>query len=109
MLLIDDQCAFCNRSAAFIIRHGGEDKMEFESLFKEEGKKYLKQVGLPQDYNQSIVFIERGKAYLKSDAALRITRYLNGIWPSFYVFIVVPRFVRDFFYNIIAKHRHRFG
>jgi predicted DCC family thiol-disulfide oxidoreductase YuxK len=108
VLLIDDQCAFCNKSTAFIVRNGGEDKMEFESLFKSEGKEYLKKTGLPENYTDSIVFIENGKAYLKSDAALRVSRYLKGIWPLLYIFVVVPRGIRDFFYSFIAKHRHKF-
>lgn len=81
--------------------------MEFKSLFKDDGKELMKRFGLPEDYDQSIVFIEKGRAYVKSGAALRVTKYLNIWWKPFFIFIIVPRPIRDFFYMLVSKHRHR--
>jgi len=81
--------------------------MDFLSLYSDEGKQLLKKHGLPQDYNKSLVLIEDDKLYLKSDAALKIARRLDGIWPVFYYFRFVPRFIRDAVYDIISRHRHK--
>jgi predicted DCC family thiol-disulfide oxidoreductase YuxK len=108
VLLADSECAICNRSVKFIREHQKKNqKILFRSLFSDEGKKYLRQYGLPENYRESLVYIEKDRAYLRSDAALRVTRKMRGLFPVLYVFIIIPRKVRDFFYNLIARHRHR--
>lgn len=55
----------------------------------------------------SIVLIEGDKHWKKSSAALRIARELSGIWPALYIFMIIPRFFRDFIYDSIANNRYR--
>jgi predicted DCC family thiol-disulfide oxidoreductase YuxK len=40
-------------------------------------------------------------------AALRIARKLDDAWSWSYIFIAVPKFIRDFFYKLFAKYRYR--
>ena len=55
----------------------------------------------------SVVLIgEEGQFFEKSDAALEIARYLRG-WSWLYGFRFVPRTIRDFFYDIVARNRYR--
>ena len=56
---------------------------------------------------EGVVFIENGKAYFKSLAAFRIVRYFGGIWKGLIIFSVLPKFITDFFYDIIAKNRYK--
>jgi predicted DCC family thiol-disulfide oxidoreductase YuxK len=108
VLLVDSECAVCNRSVQLIRRHLGRDeKILFRSLFSEEGIKYLKKHNLPEDYRESLVLIDQGKIYLKSDAVLRIAGKMKGIYPLLSVFMIVPRRIRDIFYDLLAKHRHK--
>ena len=51
--------------------------------------------------------IENGKAYTHSDAALNIAVHLDGKWSAPYFLIVVPKFIRDFFYKLFAKYRYK--
>lgn len=44
---------------------------------------------------------------MRSTAALRVAKHLSGLWTILYVFIVVPKFIRDFIYNLIAKKRYK--
>jgi predicted DCC family thiol-disulfide oxidoreductase YuxK len=53
------------------------------------------------------VLVEGGRCYERSSAALRIARRLSGAWPLLYAFVVVPRPVRDFVYDVVAKNRYR--
>lgn len=109
IVLIDDTCTFCNRSVAFIINHGGGDTFDFISLYEKKGKNHLKNSGLPENYDASVVLIDtkQDMAYIKSGAVLRIARRLKGLWPVFYAFLIIPRFIRDAVYDIVARHRHR--
>lgn len=54
----------------------------------------------------SVVLIENGKAFTKSTAALRIAKQLTGGWPLFYACIVIPAFIRDGIYDLVAKYRY---
>ncbi len=108
ILLVDDTCTLCNRSVGFIMKNVGEDRYRFLSLTSAEGRKILGQYGLPEDYNDSLVLISDNKAYIRSDAVLRIAMNLKGLYILIYALIIVPRPVRDAVYSVITKHRHKF-
>jgi len=61
----------------------------------------------------SMVWVEPDEAangsrvLVRSDAALRVARYLGGWWRLALIARVLPRPIRDAFYNLIARHRHR--
>ena len=106
-LLVDSDCKFCSKAVQFIIKHGGEDKYDFYSLNSDEGREILQKYDFPKDYDKSIVLIENEKAYIKSDAALRISKNLNGILPILYRFRIVPKNIRDSIYDFVSRHRHK--
>jgi len=53
------------------------------------------------------MLIEGEILYTRSTAALRIAKKLSGLWPVFYAFMVIPKFLRDPIYNLIAKNRYK--
>jgi predicted DCC family thiol-disulfide oxidoreductase YuxK len=67
----------------------------------------LKECGLDKTRVDMLVFQEHGHCYLRSTAALRAFRYLRFPWPLLYAFIIVPPFLRDPVYNLIAHNRYR--
>ncbi len=56
---------------------------------------------------ETIVVLERGKARVRSDAALFLARRLPWPWPLLAAFILLPRPLRDALYGIVARHRYR--
>ncbi len=56
---------------------------------------------------EGVVFVESDKAYFKSAAAFRIVRYFGGFWRILIVFSVLPLFITDFFYDVIARNRYK--
>lgn len=107
IVLFDGVCNFCNNSVNFIIRKDNTDYFRFLALQSEKGKKIIERHNLDPENLQTIIFLEDGKIYTRSTAALRIARKLNGGWKLFYGFVIVPTFIRDIIYNVIAKHRYR--
>lgn len=105
-LLFDGVCNFCNDSVNFIIRRDHHKKFKFAPLQSELGIELRKKYGIPEDVD-SVVLIENDQAFMHSTAALRIARNLGGIYSLAYVFILVPAFIRDFFYKTFAKNRYR--
>lgn len=106
IILIDSKCSFCSKTGQFIARKGGENKFQFHSLYSEEGKKQLLKYGLPKDYRDSVVLIENETVFLKSDAVLKISQKLNGIYPFFSRFNFIPQKIRDSIYDFVARHRN---
>jgi len=84
-----------------------QNKYMFASLQSDEGNFLVNKYGVDVIKNDSIILIEENKYYLRSTAALRISKNLKGAWKLFYIFIIIPPAIRDFFYNIIANHRYK--
>lgn len=107
IILFDGICNLCNNSVQFVIKRDNKQQFLFASLQSDAAAKlllqfYNKKIGL-----QSIVLIEDNKVYDKSTAALRIARKLNPLWNILYIFIIVPKNLRDLVYDYIAKYRYK--
>lgn len=107
IVLFDGVCNLCNNSVVFIIKHDKEDRFRFAALQDEAGEKITNQYQIDTDKVDSIVLVDNEKAYTKSDAALRIALYLNGLYPLLYGFMIVPRFLRNWVYDLIAGNRYK--
>jgi predicted DCC family thiol-disulfide oxidoreductase YuxK len=107
ILLFDGYCNLCSRLVNFIDKIDKKAKFLFVSLQSASGQSLLKKFGLPRDDFDSVVYIKGDKYYLKSSAILHILKELGGIWKLFFIFIIIPNFIRDFIYKIIAKTRYK--
>jgi predicted DCC family thiol-disulfide oxidoreductase YuxK len=107
IILFDGVCNLCNNSVNFIIDRDSKSRYLFASLQSEFAQKRMREAGLDPLKLNSIVLLENGKAYQKSTAALKIAGNLDGFWFLWKAFFVLPPFMRDFFYDIIAKNRYR--
>ena len=106
ILLFDGVCNFCNGSVQFIIKRDQAAYFQFASIQSEAGQALLAQYKIPTEVD-SVILIENGKAYIESTAALKVCRKLDGAWKLFYALLIVPAFIRNFFYRIFAKNRIR--
>jgi predicted DCC family thiol-disulfide oxidoreductase YuxK len=106
IVLFDGICNFCNSSVQFIINRDPKAYFRFASMQGETGQKILRDQQLP-DYMGSFVLIENGRTYIRSTAALRICKHLNGIWKIGILFLAIPSPVRDIIYNFIAHNRYK--
>ena len=107
VILFDGVCNLCNSSVNWIIDHDKQNQFKFASLQSVYGQNTVKQLGLQDNYMNTVVFEDNGKAYLRSDAALQILKQLGGVYSLAVVFYIVPSFVRDFFYKIVANNRYK--
>jgi predicted DCC family thiol-disulfide oxidoreductase YuxK len=109
IVLFDGHCNLCNQTVDFLVRNNRRENLKFASLQSECGRRLLGDHGLETSFDRpdSIVFIEEGKAYTHSEAALLIARNLDGVWPVLAVFLFVPRTLRDVVYRLVARNRYR--
>ena len=107
IILFDGVCNLCNSSVHFIIKKDKKKQFLFTSLQSDAARDILLQFQLKNSELDSILLIENGEIYQKSDAILKIVKHLNGIWKMSYGFIIIPKFIRDYVYMLIAKNRYR--
>ena len=108
IILFDGVCNLCNNSVNFIIDRDKENFFQFASLQSEFGQKLQQENSekIPANID-SIILYENGSVFTKSSAALRIAKKLSGGWKFLYALIIIPSFIRNFFYDVIAKNRYR--
>ncbi len=107
IVLFDGVCTLCNQSIDFIIQRDHKSVFKFASLQSDFAQGLLK--GYPIDAHalDSVLLIKNGKLYQKSTAALHIARQLKGGWKLLYGCLIIPRFLRDAVYQLIARNRYR--
>ncbi len=107
VILFDGVCNLCNASVQFVIRHDKKRLFRFASLQSSFGESILKKYNLPANTFNSFILLSDNKIYTRSTAALLVAKKLNGLIKLFYGFIILPGFIRDFVYNVIAKNRYK--
>jgi predicted DCC family thiol-disulfide oxidoreductase YuxK len=105
IILFDGECNFCNASIQFVLNHEKNSELFFSSLQSNTGKEIQDYFGIKN--SESVILIENNKLFIKSTAALRITKYLKGGFPLLYIFIIIPTFIRNVIYDYIAKKRYK--
>jgi predicted DCC family thiol-disulfide oxidoreductase YuxK len=93
VVLFDGVCNLCNGLVQFIIRRDPHARFRFAPM-----------TSFAAD---TIVLVEDGRRYERSAAVLRIARQLRAPWPLLFAFIVVPRPLRDWAYDAMARRRYR--
>lgn len=107
LILFDGVCNFCNYWVTFAIKRDRKNKLKFTPLQGETAKQLLPQFHIDPSSLSSVIFIDNGKVYTQSSAAIQICKHLDGGWKLFYGLIIIPKFFRDFLYNIIARNRYK--
>jgi predicted DCC family thiol-disulfide oxidoreductase YuxK len=107
VILFDGYCNLCSRSVQFVLKHDRKAKFRFASLQSEYGKLLLQKHQLPTESFGSFVLVEDDKIHLNSTAALRVVKSLSGMWSVLYFAIIIPRFIRDAVYGLVARNRYR--
>ena len=108
IIIYDEICNMCSTSVKFIAKRDKDSKFIFLSQQSEETKTILNEFDFQDTDLDTIVFIKNDKCFIKSDAILEITKELTGLWFLFSYFKIVPKFIRDFLYDLIAKNRYKF-
>lgn len=107
IVLFDGVCNLCNGAVQFIIKRDRHERFRFAAQQSEAGQRLLHKFGLDPNELGTMVLVEGGQCYVRSDAALRIARKLDGLWPGCYAGIVVPRPIRNAVYGWVARNRYR--
>lgn len=107
LLLFDGECGFCNKSVLFFLHHERKPgTVNFVSLQSQAGRDLRAHFKI-DDNIDSMILIRNHDAFIKTCAMLRLSQYLRGIWPLLTVFLIIPPFLRNPFYDLVAKYRQK--
>lgn len=105
ILFFDGVCSLCNGFVDFLITRDREELFQFAPLQGERAS-----VTLPAELRGSepdtVVLWTQGQVFTRSDAVLMVLGQLGGGWALARVGWIVPKFLRDGAYRLVASHRY---
>ncbi|MGY5351387.1 thiol-disulfide oxidoreductase DCC family protein [Wenyingzhuangia sp. IMCC45533] len=107
VVLFDGVCNLCSDSVQLIIKNDQRNLFKFSTLQSPLAQFYLKKQVPNLSKIDSIILVTSNKIYTKSSAALIIAKHLKGGYPLLYIFYIIPKPIRDFVYDFIAKNRYK--
>lgn len=107
IILFDGVCNLCNGAIQFVIKHDKKSVYKFAALQSDVATVLLNERGIDSSQIDSIILIDPNIAfYTKSTAALEIGKSFGGAWRLLGVFQWVPKPIRDWIYDFVAKNRY---
>jgi len=106
IIFFDGVCNLCNWSVQTVIRNDKKNKFQFASLQSTFTANFFKQHNF-HNTSDSIIYFNGDSFYEKSNAALRISKHLRFPYPVLIAFWIFPAFIRNAFYNWVARNRYK--
>jgi predicted DCC family thiol-disulfide oxidoreductase YuxK len=106
LILYDGKCNLCNYTLQFILKRDKLKIFNYLPLQSSQAEEFLKTIRFNQPGIDSVIFIEKGRAYIKSEAFFRIAKKLGGLYKLIAVFRIFPNKFSDWIYDVIAKNRY---
>ena len=106
-MLFDGVCNLCSGWVHFAIARDPAANLRFAAKQSAHGQDFLRRRGLPTDRFETFYLIDGGRVYEKSVGILCMVGYLRWPWPLLKALRIVPRPLRDWLYDCIARNRYR--
>ena len=107
VILFDGVCNLCSGSVQFAIARDPKANLRFAAIQSPHGQDFLRRRGLPADRFETFYLIDNGRVLERSEGILRMVGYLRWPWPLLKALRIVPRPLRDWLYDRIARNRYR--
>lgn len=107
VIVFDGVCRLCNGWTRFVMRYDPQVRLRLAPAQCPPGQALLRRFGYPTHDFDSMLYVEHGRAYDKSDAVLRILSRLGFPRSLLRIARLCPRVLRDGLYDLVARHRYR--
>ncbi|MDH3257655.1 MAG: DCC1-like thiol-disulfide oxidoreductase family protein [Nitrospinota bacterium] len=107
LVLYDGVCKLCNGSVNFILHRDRKGRLKLAPLQSDYARQVIASHEMKSNPMGSLLLLEGSRLTTKSTAIIRISKYMDGLWPLCVIFLIIPRFIRDFIYDIVANNRYR--
>lgn len=107
IVIYDGKCSLCALSVRFIRRNDKHNAFSYITQQSLEATRLTEIETNPVFQHGSVIYIDRGRFYYRSDAAIRILMKFGGFYKINALFLAVPKRIRDYLYDLVARNRHR--
>jgi predicted DCC family thiol-disulfide oxidoreductase YuxK len=108
LIIYDGACGLCNKTVQIILRADKCAQFQFAALDSKTVKILENNMHTSFVKYKSVVLIHQNKILTQSLAVIKIGLLLGFPFSAAVVLYLIPAFIRNFVYNIIAKNRLRF-
>jgi len=105
IMVFDGYCGLCSGFIDFILKHDPEGTLKFLPAQSELGEALFTHYGLKSSDYDTVLLIEDGRLYTKMKASLKIIVSIGGIWRLAAMGYILPRFLANPLYDLIARNR----
>jgi predicted DCC family thiol-disulfide oxidoreductase YuxK len=107
IIVFDALCVLCSANAQFVLAHDKTGHFRLASMQGVVGTQLFTRFGIDPNDPDTIIMVEGDQVWRNSDALLAIYSGLGWPWRIVGALAIVPRFIRDPIYLLIAKNRYR--
>lgn len=107
IILFDGVCNLCSAFLNFVYLNNPKANFTFAWLQSSKARELLDSFNSLDKDIDSIIYIEQNRLYYKSSAAIRIFRQLRFPWPVLWLGIILPKPLRDWIYDFVARNRYK--
>lgn len=107
ILFYDGDCGFCNRSVQFVLDHEKNTSVHFAALQSDFAQVFFASKGLEKPDLSTLYYWRKDSMYSRSTGALKLAQELKFPYRLLQIGLLIPRFIRDWFYTGVAARRHR--
>ena len=106
IIIFDGVCNFCNGAVNFIIKRDSQGVFKFAPMQSEIAQELISKHDVHEVGYDTFLLIKNEQCFVRTNAALEITKDLDGLWFTFRVFKIIPSVIRDYFYRLFARNRY---
>lgn len=108
IIFYDGPCVFCNFWIRTLCNWDKNDRLRFSSLDSDLAIKFASQREINiSNKDTVIVWDQENKIYTESRAFFKIMKTLGGFFNLILVFSIIPKFLTDGIYRLIARNRYK--
>ena len=107
IIIFDGHCVLCSRFAQFVLKEDRKKRFRLLAAQSPLGAALYRHLGLdPVNYETNIL-LQDGRAWFKSEGSIRMFAQLGLPWRLASIARILPRFIRDAVYDLVAHNRLR--
>jgi predicted DCC family thiol-disulfide oxidoreductase YuxK len=108
IIVFDGMCVLCSANAQFVLKHDKKGYFRLAAMQGQTGSALFMRFGIDPTDPNTIIVVQGDQVWRNSDAVLKIYAGLGWPWRLASILRLIPRFVRDPIYFLVAKNRYRF-
>ena len=105
IIIFDGHCILCNRYVQFVLKWDNNDSIKFTTTNSNTASLYASK--LDSSIDSIILLDQQENTFYKSSAVIKVLEIIAYPRWICYLLKCIPKIIRDYIYDFIAKRRYR--